>query len=325
MFKKLIAIHNNSHLPITVSGKDGEQPWGSNPLLPGKVMDFRPNPAGSMPIPNNSNSSKYFDEHHISIMFPAGTAVPVGWSFWADDNHDFVLQYCEGKDWQKSTRGTMPGGSKGGDDAEVVIFVHSKKVTPAPPAPDYYEYSIAAVTTSRAEQQKVIATKFRPVTALIGRDTLKGDPHAAAAAVRTVAATKEFGELREQAHTSGFNSLALVSGGGGSFVIGGEYMKGLLMGIASETGYYTLSSVDITVGAEEGLDEFIGLYLATEQPDKVGGLEFFGELAGGLGEGIAVRAFWSLSGGFGWLFALTTGEELAASFGVGHTSVSKLS
>jgi hypothetical protein len=74
---------------------------------------------------------------------------------------------------------------------------------------------------------------------------------------------------------------------------------------------------------QEGVEAFVGTYLSTEEPSKVGGVEFFAEFAGDLGVGGAFSTFVGLTGGYGFTFMVTTGEEFEASVGVGYTQTTK--
>ena len=107
-------------------------------------------------------------------------------------------------------------------------------------------------------------------------------------------------------------------------MVGGGFMSGGLMGTAEPSDWYSIQSEDITIGAQEGGVAFVALYVSTEPPDKVGGIEFLAQVAADLGVGVAFQGFWSLSGSYGFVVYATTGEEFEASVGVGYTSTTKL-
>jgi len=85
-----------------------------------------------------------------------------------------------------------------------------------------------------------------------------------------------------------------------------------------------MASTVVSVGAQEGVVGFIGLYMSSESPDHGGGLEFFSEVAAGLGVGVAHRDLTTCSGEWGQMIMVTTGEELELSVGIGYTTVSAL-
>lgn len=97
-------------------------------------------------------------------------------------------------------------------------------------------------------------------------------------------------------------------------------MIGTLMGIgpAADPNSYLLTSEDLTIGIEEGVTGFEGLFLSTEPPSDIADhYEFFVEADVDLVAGVGIRYFWSMGGSNGLLTTITTGEELGASWGIG--------
>jgi hypothetical protein len=188
-------------------------------------------------------------------------------------------------------------------------------------------YELTAFQVTEAEQEKAIAGSFKDLAKVsdVWSELKKPQSTGTRAALDKAQATPEFAALRQTVASGGvYNSLGLVYGGAGSVVVGGESFVGGLMGVAQAGDYYGITSADVTIGAQEGAVGFVGLYLSTEKPADVGGIDFLAELALDLGVGVALEAFWSFSGGSGLVVMATTGEEVEASLGVGDTTTAKL-
>lgn len=69
-------------------------------------------------IPDNSNSEKYFNGHHMEIQQEDGKPIL---SFWDNDDNNFILYCCQGTDWRNPT--LMQGYNDGGDDIVVGIVL----------------------------------------------------------------------------------------------------------------------------------------------------------------------------------------------------------
>lgn len=126
--------------------------------------------------------------------------------------------------------------------------------------------------------------------------------------------------LRDTAATAGYQSIAFVSGFDAALGVGAGAMIGMLMGLgpAADTKAYLLTSEDLTIGVEEGITAFEGLFLSTEPPTDIADhYEFFVEADVDVVAGVGVRYFWSMGGSNGLLTTITTGEELGASWGIG--------
>lgn len=70
-------------------------------------------------IPDNSESSKYFDDHHMEILDSNNAPL---FSFWSDDSSDHKLKCCKKRDWQNTI--DVPGYSDGGNSATVGIILN---------------------------------------------------------------------------------------------------------------------------------------------------------------------------------------------------------
>lgn len=70
-------------------------------------------------IPDNSESSRYFDEHHMEILDSNNQPL---FSFWSDDDNDYKLKCCKKRDWQNTI--DIPGYSDGGNYATVGIILN---------------------------------------------------------------------------------------------------------------------------------------------------------------------------------------------------------
>lgn len=70
-------------------------------------------------IPDNSDSAKYFNDHHMSLQIAGGETL---FSFWDDDDRDYKLFCCTGTDWEHTTT-DMPGSYPKGDRVDVAIVL----------------------------------------------------------------------------------------------------------------------------------------------------------------------------------------------------------
>jgi hypothetical protein len=311
MSKRLVALQNHTDLPVALS-----------PRASGKLYYFQQRfqkgrTAVEVDVPDNSDSSHYFETNHIEVQildkqqkFALGTL-----SFWDDDYKDYKIYYCEGDSVpQPSAITPMRGGDKGGNRAKVVLHVFEY-----PAGSGKYDLATVRVTTDGI--RKEIASGFKEFADTVGmKANVKHTPEA----IHQFMQHKAFRPLLEKSLEGGYQSIAIVSGGGASLGVGAEVSHGVLTDREHHT-YYEMKSTALTLGAEEGVVAFTGLYLSDEPASKVGGLEFFEEVAIGLEVGISLRRFTTFSSGSGLLFLFTTGEELELSIGLGETTTSKIS
>lgn len=308
MSKKLVSIHNNTDRDIWLDGRDGEASWvAQQPLKKGKHK-FDQN------IPDNSDSSKYFEKHHITLSTTDGKNTTSSFSFWDDDDDDFKIKYCEGGNWSAGTK-NMPGGDKGGDGTPIVLHVSEDPKKPG-------HYLVAAVALTEDENRKEIASSFKNFKNSTG---LRASRKYTSDDVHQLMQHSAFGAVKDKAADSGFGSIGLILGKEKSVVVGKENFSGVIVGF-DEEGVYEISSKAWTAGAEEGEVLFVGLYMSTEPPSKVGGIDFFAEIAVDVEDvGFAFSLFTNFWSGAGFMVMLTDGEEIELSVGVGETTVKRIS
>lgn len=113
MSKYLVAFYNGTDDTVKFVNKEHS---GDNKTVPAGGMfttDVHFN------VPDNSNSEKYFDAHHMEIQTSDGTSI---FSFWDDDSNDYILKYCKGKNWEGSTN-VMGGYNPKGNEKDIGIVV----------------------------------------------------------------------------------------------------------------------------------------------------------------------------------------------------------
>jgi hypothetical protein len=145
-------------------------------------------------------------------------------------------------------------------------------------------------------------------------------------AMSSLLGTPAFWPVLETAYAAGFKTIGLVAGAEGGVIVGAGTLVGLLTGTASDnqSNFYSYADVGISIGATEGGVANIGLYVSTEEPDDIGGLEFFTEVSGDVGVGAAIVGFVTVFNGTGAIALVNTGEEVEASVGVGIASSSQV-
>jgi hypothetical protein len=153
---------------------------------------------------------------------------------------------------------------------------------------------------------------------------MSGNWTGAKTAMASVVQTAEFKSLSESAENQGFGSIGLVTAVDGGFILGGKGAAGVLVAVSLSPGFYAYDGLGLSIGVTEGAVLEAGLYLSTESPADAGGTEFFGEMSGDFGAGVAVEGSWSLFGGSGLLILLSTGEEFEVSAGVAHAWVEEI-
>lgn len=308
MSKKFVSLHNNTDKDIWLYGLDGEVSWTTpQPFKKGKHK-FNQN------IPDNSDCSKYFERHHIALrIWDDGKHIHT-FSFWDDDDDDFEIKYLDGVTWPAEIK-NMRGGDKGGDGTPIVLHVSEH-----PPASGNYE--IAAVALTVDENRKKIASSFKNFKNSTG---VSASGKYTSDDLHQLMQHPAFGAVKDKAADSGFGSIGLILGKEKSVVVGKENFTGVLVGFNKE-GVYEISSKAWTAGAEEGEVLFVGLYMSTEPSSKVGGIDFFAEIAVDVEDvGFAFSLFTNFWSGGGFMVMLTDGEEIELSVGVGETTVKKIS
>lgn len=304
MSKKLVGFFNDlSGQRIEIRQRDG---GGSASVAgpPGKLETPGWN------IPDNSDPAKYWDTNRIEVAFPDGSQI----SFWDDDYDGYKIKYHHGDQPPDGAANVMRGGDEGGDGTEVVIHAAMEPGG---------RYSLTAVALTQDHNRKQVASHLQTFTSSKG--IAPGNRPSNEEVRKYFDQTDPtFMALVGAAEACGFASLGLVWGGGGSFIVGGEVMGGVLTDLKGSV-CYAMDSTACTVGAEEGGVAFVGAYLSTEHVEEVGGWEFFWELGLDAGVGVAFRVFTSFSGATGLLVCLTTGEEVEFSVGIGDTSTTAMS
>ena len=305
-----MAVHNYTDKDVWINGFDGPLSWNFQAALKKGKHDFSSNPIN---IPDNSDSSKYFEKHHINVSIMEGNNMLQSNSFWDDDWDQYKIKYCYGKDWSRTTN-NMEGGDKGGDGTPVVLHIINHTVTPG-------SYLISVVALTPDENRKKIAASFKDFKQAAG---VSASAKYSSDDIHGLMKRPEFGTVRQHAADSGFGSIGLVFGTEQSLGVGKEHFKGVLVGF-NEAGVYEISSTAFTAGAEEGDVLFAGLYMSTEPPSQAYGFDIFAEIAVNVEDiGFAFSLFITLGGGGGFMALLTDGEELELSVGAGHTSVKKI-
>ena len=174
-----------------------------------------------------------------------------------------------------------------------------------------------------ATTEQKIAQHFKGLGPGFVKGVLKGintDRKGAADRMKAAMNHPSTQSLRDTSAAAGYKSIGFVSGFDAALGVGAGAMIGTLMGLgpSANTNAYLLTSEDLTIGVEESITAFEGLFLSTEPPTDIADhYEFFVEVDIDVVAGVGVRYFWSMGGSNGLLTTITTGEELGASWGVG--------
>lgn len=313
MSKRLVAVHNYTDKKVILDSRRNEKHsavgWQQEfaPKLKTELQSANP----MYDIPDNSDSGKYFNSHRVDVYItnPRSGDLP-DFCYWNDDRDDYKIKYCREVHWQTGTS-VMPDGEQGGDGSRIILHVSE-------PKPGQYQLSAIALE----DRGKVkIAEAFRNFKNTTG---MRAGQKYTTSQIQTLMQHPSFGAVKDNARDNGFKSIALVAGGEGSFVVGGEVCTGVLMGL-NGGGSYFFRSEAVSIGAQEGGAAFVGTYLSTEDPSEVGGLEFFADIELGMGLGFGFSMFTTLGHGSGFLSVLTNGEEVELSVGVGLAQTSKIS
>jgi hypothetical protein len=115
MSQLLVAVYNNTANSVYIW--NSETASNNATIAPSQVFVIQGS-HGHWNIPDCSGQS-YFAQHHMEIR-PNPTA-PATYSFWDDDNANYILQTCPGTKYDQRT--TMTGASDLGNNANVMILV----------------------------------------------------------------------------------------------------------------------------------------------------------------------------------------------------------
>lgn len=314
MSKRVVAVQNHTDEKVYISGRASGKTYKDFPdpnIAIGKgrhAMEFD--------IPDNSDSAKYWNDNNISVLVMNQYQNLLDYiTFWDDDYDNFKIKYCKQKGIpQPADTRLMRGGDQGGNRAKVAIHVFENPKGSG-------QYELTAVRITAHEERKRIASSFKAFAATVGMSA--GAKHTPEQ-IRQFMQHPAFQSVKESALEGGYQSTALVTGGGANLGVGVEVLRGVLTDSKGQS-YYEMTSTALSIGAEEGIAAFIGIYMSTEPAAKVGGLEFFEEVAADLGIGVALRVFTSFWGGSGIAILFTAGEELELSVGLGETSTTQIS
>ena len=209
------------------------------------------------------------------------------------------------------------------NDAPVDLTLHISKCKPGAKGKTFPGYELTGFVKKEPTTEQKIATHFKGLGPGFVKGVLKGvntDRNSAAQRMKAAMNHPSTQSLRDTAATAGYQSIAFVSGFDAALGVGAGAMIGMLMGLgpAADTKAYLLTSEDLTIGVEEGITAFEGLFLSTEPPSDIADhYEFFVEADIDVVAGVGIRYFWSMGGSNGLLTTITTGEELGASWGIG--------
>ena len=113
MSKFLVAFYNGTDAPIRFVNVETSR---DNKTVPARGMFTT---KVHFNVPDNSDSSKYFKDHHMEIQTSDGTPI---FSFWDDDGDSYLLKYCKSTNWQGSTA-DMSGYNPKGNEMDIGIVV----------------------------------------------------------------------------------------------------------------------------------------------------------------------------------------------------------
>jgi hypothetical protein len=209
------------------------------------------------------------------------------------------------------------------NDAPVDLTLHISKCKPGAKGKTFPGYELTGFVKREPTTEKRIAEHFKSLGPDFVKGVLKGintDKKGAAQRMKAAMNHPSTQSLRDTAAAGGYKSIGFVSGFDAVLGVGAGAMIGMLMGLgpSADTNSYLLTSEDLTIGIEEGITAFEGLFLSTEPPSDIADhYEFFLEADVDVVAGVGIRYFWSMGGSNGLLTTITTGEELGASWGIG--------
>src|SRR5262249_902296 len=158
----LVAMHNYTDkligLAQTASGQPGV---GFEPPGLGKGEHTL-----NLKIPDNSDSSKYFNTNNIFVQISDPvTKTPIKtFSFWDDDWKNYDILFCDGLDWKNTTR-PMRGGNLGKDGTKIILHISERPNAMLPDTinlPDELEkYELTAVPVTDDQLMKKVVEEFQ--------------------------------------------------------------------------------------------------------------------------------------------------------------------
>jgi hypothetical protein len=117
----LVALYNDTEIDIRFVNKehagDNKIVYRQSVLIPHSPPHYN--------IPDNSDSAKYFDQHHMELQDAHGRVL---FSFWDDDHEDFLIKCCQGVDWKNTTM-LMPN-TPSGNDKNVMVVIRTERGDP---------------------------------------------------------------------------------------------------------------------------------------------------------------------------------------------------
>jgi hypothetical protein len=288
--------------------------------------------ADSGPRPNPRFSGYGLVEHVSSIYLQTGDGSNRVENIKGKRDLDFYIG-DRSKDWdatQSKNNRLDPKrdqlqlrGTPRRNDSPVDLTLHISKCKPGAKSKTFPGYELTGFVKREPSTEKKIAEHFKALGPGFVKGLLVGvntDKKGAAQRMKTAMNHPSTQSLRDTAASAGYKSIGFVSGFDAALGVGAGAMIGMLMGLGSsaDTKSYLLTSEDLTIGVEEGVTVFEGLFLSTEPPSDIADhYEFFVEADVDVVAGVGIRYFWSMGGSNGLLTTITTGEELGASWGVG--------
>jgi hypothetical protein len=214
------------------------------------------------------------------------------------------------------------------NDAPVDLTLHISKCKPGAKGKTFPGYELTGFVKREPTTEHEIAKHFKSLGPGFVKGVIKDintDKKGAAERMKAAMNHPSTQSLRDTAAGGGYKSIGFVSGFDAALGVGAGAMVGMLTGLgqSADPHSYVLTSEDLTIGVEEGITAFEGLFLSTEPPTDIADhYEFFVEADVDVVAGVGVRYFWSMGGSNGLLTTITTGEELGASWGIGCSQAS---
>lgn len=122
-----------------------------------------------------------------------------------------------------------------------------------------------------------------------------------------------------------YESVAFVVGGEGGIIIAGNGVGGVIFEPRNPNKPAGYISGGISIGTTEGATAVTGLVLNSGDISHAAGFDAYVSVQVDLGVGVAVEAFVDTHIKHGYVILVTSGEELDASFGAGHSSIIRFS
>jgi hypothetical protein len=161
MSKRVVALHNNTDERILLLGRASGKTYLDFPPTDKRYLKGRH--AIEFDIPDNSDSSRYWDTNNMAVLIWNEYDNELGYiTFWDDDDDDFKIKYFEEYGVPQTDKiKLMRGGDKGGNYAKVALHVFEHPSHPG-------KYELTAVTLTEADQRKNIASSFKEFTNKVG-------------------------------------------------------------------------------------------------------------------------------------------------------------